>query len=572
MLKKNTEKKIINDLNDIYSYILSTKEINKLAIDIYKLIENKSSKIKILNEKDVLLITYADSIKNKKNKSLEVLSKFLNNHIKKAFSILHILPFYPASSDGGFSVINFFKVNAIHGDWKHIRELSMNYRLMVDVVINHGSKKSLWFKNFIKGSGEGNDFFLYLDQDHNMEHIVRARSHKLLQKVYTKKGTKYLWCTFSPDQIDFDYKNPKVLLMFIKIIKFILLQGPSILRLDAVAFLWKRLESNCINLDQTHAVVRLIRTIIKNINANSLIVTETNLPFHENLSYFGNSDEAHIIYNFSLAPLIINTLIKGDSTAFRRWSMSMPPAKIGNSYINFLATHDGLGIRPLEGILNKKDLELFLQTLKSFGSRFSYRKHNKVARVYEANIALIDALSGTTKGKDNYTLERYLCAHAIMLSYEGLPAIYIHSLFGTRSDIKLYIKTKNKRSINRHIYNYSKLEKNIMSPKSETYQIFTKLKELIEIRKKQKAFHPNATQYTLNLSKNIYGIWRQSNDRKQSIFSISNITNKKIYFNFELINLINTEEWVDLLSNQSVNQFNKKVILKPYQTMWISNS
>ncbi len=572
-MSKKLERKVFQNLNDIYTYILSPDEIKKLTKKILTLCNvKKVQRSHKISEKDILLITYADSIKRNKIKSLLVLEKFLRNFIKNTFNSVHILPFYPSSSDGGFSVIDFLKIDSKHGNWKDLKKISKEYRIMVDIVLNHGSSKSKWFKNFLLGKGEGQDFFYSLDNECNTNHVVRARSHKLLQKYKTNRGYKYLWCTFSRDQVDFDYRNPKVLLKFISIIKFIREQGPSIFRFDAVAFLWKRLESSCINLDQTHAIIRLFRTFLDQTNKNSIIVTETNLPFHENLSYFGSSDEAHMIYNFSLAPLILNTLIKGNSAAFRRWSMSMPPAKDGNFYLNFLATHDGIGIRPLEGIINKSDLSKLLETLKAFGSKFTYRKQkNNNLSVYEANISLMDAMSGTIYGKDNLNYKRFFCAHAIMLSFEGLPAIYIHSLLGTRNDIKLYNKTKVNRSINRHIYNYDNLEKELGNKNSHVNKVFTEMIRFIKIRKKQKAFHPNAIQYTLTLGNNFFGLWRQSLDKKQSIFAISNITNKKSLLSLNKINILNLENWYDLISNNQINKRQKQLVFMPYQTVWITN-
>ena len=565
---------IFEHLNNIYSYILTPKEINDLTFEVIKLSTNtKVKKKKFLTQEDIILVTYADTIIENNKSSFFVLNKFLKNYIKNIFSTIHILPFFPSSSDGGFSVIDFFLVDKKHGHWNDIKKISADYKVMVDVVLNHGSRKSKWFKNFLNNKGEGKNFFLSFDKNINVSNVVRARSHKLLQKISTENGFKYVWCTFSPDQVDFNYRNPKVLLMFLNIIKFILGNGPLVFRMDAVAFLWKRIGSSCVNLDQTHAIVRLIRVFLEKLNANSLIVTETNLPFHENLSYFGNSDEAHLIYNFSLAPLIINTLIKGDSTAFRRWSMSMPPSRIGASYVNFISNHDGLGIRPLEGILNKKDLNIFLDTLKKFGSKFTFRKHKNTSVIYEANISLVNALSGTIKGKDKYAFKRYICAHSIMLSYEGIPAIYIHSLFGTKNDNLLYKKTNIKRSINRHIYSYVNLEKELKSINSDLNKVFNNLLELISIRKKQKAFHPNATQYTLNLGKRFFGLWRQSSDKQQSIFAISNISNMTAYLDLTSLNLINTENWFDILSkgNTKIESKNNKLKFLPYQSIWITN-
>ena len=572
MNNRKFESRIIENLTDIYSYILTPKEIDKLALKIKSLIYKSPVKKKSsLTQNDIILITYANTITQKNNKPFLILRKFLKNYIKNSFSTIHILPFFPSSSDGGFSIIDYFKIDQRNGSWNDIRALSKNYKIMADVVLNHGSRKSKWFNNFLNSKGEGKDFYFYLNKNHNLNHVTRARSHKLLQKVKTKEGTKYLWCTFSHDQIDFDYKNPKVLIMFLKIISFIMHQGVSIFRLDAVAFLWKRIESNCVNLDQTHAVIRLIRTFLEKSSPNCMIVTETNLPFHENLSYFGNADEAHLIYNFSLAPLIINTLIKGDSSAFRRWSMGMPPAKVDNSFINFLASHDGIGIRPLEGILSTNDIQILLNTLRKFGSKFTYRKLNNKKVAYEANITLIDALSGTIKGKDKLAVHRFLCAHALLLSYEGTPAIYIHSLLATKNDYQLLKKTKIKRSINRHVYNYEVLKNKLDDHDSMTRFIFFSLLKLINIRRKQKAFHPNATQYTLNLGNSLFAVWRQSTDKKQSIFAISSVVNKKMYLDLETINLINTETWYDLISEEYVNLKKKKILFMPYQSMWISN-
>ncbi|MEC8100580.1 MAG: alpha-amylase family glycosyl hydrolase [Pseudomonadota bacterium] len=565
--------KIINDVNAIYSYILTSSEIKKLSNHIIKLIKfTSSTKATKIKEKDILLITYADTLTEKRKKSLKVLNNFMNTYLKDSINIVHILPFYPSSSDGGFAVTDFFKIDSKHGNWNDIKKISKNFQIMSDVVLNHASSKSIWFENFLKNNGVGKDFFLNFDKEINTKNVIRARSHKLIQKFSTKIGDKFLWCTFSRDQIDFDFKNPKVLLMFIKLILFFKKKGINFFRFDAVAFIWKRLDTSCINLDQTHAIVRLFRTLLESTSKNCKIVTETNLPFHENLSYFGNSDEANIIYNFSLAPLIINMLIKGNSAAFRRWSMSMPPAKDDNCYLNFLATHDGIGLRPLEGILDNNDLKILLKALKNFGSKFTYRKdRNNKKVIYEANISLFDALSGTVNGKDYYSYDRFYCAHAIMLSFEGLPAFYIHSLFGTKNNYNLFNKTKINRSINRSTYNHEYITKMLNIKNSHVYKVFTNIMKLIKVRKIQTAFHPNATQYTLNLGNNFFGIWRQSIDKKQSVFAIYNITNKNQRLNINKLNILSLENWIDLISIKKLEESKSSVKFSPYQFMWITN-
>ena len=250
----------------------------------------------------------------------------------------------------------------------------------------------------------------------------------------------------------------------------------------------------------------------------------------------------------------------------------MPPAKDNNCYLNFLATHDGIGLRPLEGILKNKDLIILLDTLKNFGSKFTFRKiKNNKKVIYEANISLFDCFLGTINGKDNFAYDRFYSAHAIMLSFEGLPAFYIHSLFGTRNNLDLLKETKLNRSINRSSYCYDYLKKILNNTQSHGYKIYRNILNLIDIRKKQTAFHPNATQYTLNLGNNFFGIWRQSIDRKQSIFAIYNVTKKPQELKINKLNILNLENWTDLISFKKLESKQVFFHFKPYQFMWVTN-
>tara|TARA_E500000178_G_scaffold12987_1_gene12513 strand:+ start:3613 stop:5385 length:1773 start_codon:yes stop_codon:yes gene_type:complete len=573
---KKYEKKVSMHLHNIYSYLLNSKEVDDLTKKILKItLEKKNNSIKKRkkwSEKDSILICYPDFIKKKNTPSFDLLQNFLDKYLINKFSIIHLLPFYPSSSDEGFSVIDFFKVDNNYGTWKNIKKISKKFDIMADVVLNHSSTKNKWFLNFLQNKAEGKDFYYALDENIKLSHVVRARSHDLLQKFKTLQGDKYVWCTFSKDQVDFDFRNPKVLIKFIDVVMNMLKNGIRVFRFDAVAFIWKRTETNCINLDQVHAIVKLFRVILEEVDKNSLVLTETNLPFFQNISYFGNSDEAHIVYNFSLSPLIINTLIKENCVALQRWSMSMSPAKKNTAYLNFLATHDGIGIRPLEGILKNSDLKKLLVTLEKFGAKFTFRKNQSNKKsVYEANISLFDALSGTYKGKDIYKAERFLCAHTMMLAFEGIPAIYSNSLIATSNDYKLFKKTKLNRSLNRHRYSEKEINSKLNVKTTISHKIFNKLIKILDIRKKQKAFHPNATQYTLNLGSKIFGIWRQSIDKEQSIFAITNISSTRQILDLRKLNIIDNEKWFDVLGNITLSNEMKFVHLAPYVTTWITN-
>ncbi|MCQ8850592.1 sugar phosphorylase [Alteromonas stellipolaris] len=523
-------------------------------------------------EEDIIMITYGDSVIDGDERPLVTLNRFLNRYSKNTINNVHILPFFPYSSDDGFSVIDYSSVNEALGSWDDIEAIAKDYGLMTDLVINHCSARSVWFDNFIKGEGPGSDFFFTGDPADDLSIVTRPRVSPLLRETETKDGTKHVWCTFSHDQVDFDFRNPKVLLTFIDIIRLYIDKGAKIFRLDAVAFLWKIVGTNCINLPQTHEVIRLIRTLIEHVDPSIIIITETNIPNRENLTYFGNANEAHAIYNFSLPPLLVNTLVTGNCKYLKSWMMSMPPAQNGTAYFNFIASHDGIGLRPAEGLLDDEEISELVHTMQNFGGKISWRASDHgQQKPYEINITLFDALQGTTKGPDKWQIDRFICAHAIMLGMEGIPGIYIHSLLGTSNDYEKVANTGQNRSINRRRWDFKELEALLDSPYSQHHKVLTRLSQLIRIRKAQPAFHPNATQFTLQLNESIFGYWRQSLDRKQSIFCISNVSDEEQTILLSDINLIGTDNWIDLVTRQQIALSDAFLQLKPYQVLWISN-
>ena len=580
---KNTNLNIKNINHLIYKKLLfiyrnektgfNIKYYSDLILDLIKTFQ-KDYKFKkeIISEKTLLLISYGDNLKNKNEVPLKTLKNFFEKNLKNCFEILHILPFYPSSSDGGFSVTDHKNVNKDLGTWNDICLLSKHASIMADLILNHSSIKGKWFNSFIKEKEDYKNFFFTIDDNFDFSKVIRPRDHKLIQIYNYKKKNNKLWCTFSHDQIDLNFKNPLVLIEFIEIVLLLLSKGVTTFRLDAVAFIWKKNGTSCVNLPETHEIVKLLRLIVNYINPHALIVTETNLPRKENLSYFGNNDEANWIYNFPLPPLILYTFLFEDSSKISGWSKSMPPAQINNAYLNFIASHDGIGMRPAEGILDNIILDKLFKRVKKNGGKFSFRKVESKNKVYEANITLFDALKRTDFDKDGiFAVERYIAAHSILLALEGVPAIYFNSLFGTSNDQNAFIKTGIKRNINRFKWDFSDLSKKLKNKNSLENIIYSKILKIISLRQKQIAFHPNATQYTLTLGNKLFGVWRQSIDRSQNIFAITNISSVVRELKLSKINLFENQLWFDLLKpDESLN--NLKILkLKPFQTVWISN-
>ena len=574
MLSPSGQNKIEKKLRNIYHSLHSKIEIDQYSKEITQIIKkfNKKNKKKnkLISEKTSIIICYGDSVFDSKQKYLiKGFQNFYQKRLKNYFNTVHFLPFYPSSSDSGFAVKDHYKIDSRIGTWSNISNFAKKNDVMADIVINHSSARGLWFRNFLKDKKPGKNYFLTVNTKFNTSKVVRPRDHELLKKINIFKKTEYLWRTFSPDQLDLNFKNPVVLLRFIKIMINLVNHGVTIFRLDAIAYLWKESGTKCINLKQTHEIIKLFRLICSLLNVKTILVTETNLPEKENLSYFGKKDEANWIYNFSLSPLLIHAFLFENSSYLSRWSKQLPSTKLGNNYLNFIASHDGIGMRPAEGILNKKSTRDLLIRLKKNGSKFSYRKiKGKSKKVYEANITVFNALKKSNIDKEGkFYFERYISAHAIMISFEGVPAVYFNSLFGTSNDEAKYIITGNNRDINRYRWNQKHILNQLKNSKSKQSIFYKSLTNLLSIRTKQKAFHPNASRTTLNMGSKIFCFQRKSIDKKQSIICLTNLSSKAQYLTLNK----KLRSWKNLINQKLYILPNKRLKLEPFQTVWLSN-
>ena len=565
--------KILHHLNQIYQ----DQDNEKLTEDIIKIFFKNHRPIipnpneTKWNQEDIILITYANSIVEKEKIPLQSLQKFLNTYVDDYINSVHILPYFPYSSDDGFAVIDFKNINDAFGSWEDIETIATKYKLMTDLVINHVSSRSQWFDQFKSNKNPGQHYFISVEPNTDTSEVTRPRTSPLLQEVETLNGKKLVWSTFSHDQPDLNFSNPDVLLEVIDITRTYLDHGSKIFRLDAIAFIWKELGTKCINLPQTHEIIRLIRTLIDFYSDEIYLITETNIPNRENLSYFGNRNEAHLVYNFALPPLIIFTLLNGKSEKIKQWLMAMPPAMFGTTYFNFIASHDGIGLRPVEQILSISEVDQLASNIEKAGGKISYRSTEGSERPYEMNIALFDALKfHVDDNDDGFQEERFIAAHTIMLALEGIPAFYINSLLSTENDYQKLEHSGHNRAINRHQWSMDNLIQKL-SEDNHHSRIYQELLRLIKLRKEQPAFHPNATQFTLNLGNDTLALWRQSLDRDQSVFAIHNISNKEVSIQLSDLNLIETDMWADLISGNPLSSTHEVLILKAYQSMWITN-
>jgi glycosidase len=531
-----------------------------------------------LSQNDVILITYADQIHKPEEAPLATLGRFLNQYLSLFFSGIHILPFYPYSSDDGFSVINYYEVNPNFGNWNDIRLIGNQFRLMFDAVINHVSSKCDWFQAFLRRDNPYDKYFITVDPSTDLSEVVRPRNLPLLTKYKTIDGESFVWTTFSEDQIDLNYSNPDVLLEIIKVLLFYVENGSEIIRLDAIAYLWKEIGTSCIHLPQTHSVIRLLRAILDKVAPNVLLITETNVPHEENISYFGRyleetgfTDEAQLVYQFPLAPLILHTFHKGNSKSLMDWLKFLENDAI---FFNFIASHDGIGVLPAKGILNSDEIQLLVDLTLSHNGKVSYKaNHDGSKSVYELNITLYDALNNPNNPNDELDIKRFLASQAILLSLKGVPGIYFHSLFGLRNCGDCVSNTKRLRSINREKLSLSEFEKILNDPNSISRKVFDGYCDLLHKRKSNKSFHPKGSQIILSLPTSVFGILRKSPDESQALISLINVTDQDVVFSLDISEfLLNKQEIIqDILSNKNLipDSGEYSITLSPYQVMWI---
>ncbi|MEP3299950.1 MAG: sugar phosphorylase [Pseudoruegeria sp.] len=524
------------------------------------------------SEQDALLITYGNSVTDGAYKPLDVLRHFLETYLQGTVNGVHILPFFPYTSDDGFAVTDYRTVNSQLGDWPDINRIADDFKLMSDLVLNHVSSQSTWFNDYLQGREPFDKFFFEANPDDDLSNVVRPRTHPLLREVQTANGPRHVWCTFSHDQVDLDFRNPEVLLEFLRVMRVHIQNGVRIIRLDAVAFLWKDVGSPSIHLPQTHAIVQLMRLLCDYEREDVVLLTETNVPNPENLSYFGNRNEAHAIYNFSLPPLVLHAMLSGSARYLNRWQNTMPPAPLGCAYLNFTASHDGIGMRPAEGVLPEEEISKIIKTVRAFGGQINMRAlPNGGESPYELNITYFDAMKGTMEGEDQFQVERFLTSQTIIMSLEGIPAFYIHAMTACPNDKEAVEITGQNRSINRHRWDYDQLRGLLDNPETTNAKVMNTLRDRIKLRCQQPAFHPNATQYTLQPDDRIMAVWRQSFDRSQSIFALHNVSDETVTLSTSALNLIEGQDWTDLLSGKAVETERPNIELAPYQCMWISS-
>ena len=533
------------------SVLYGPERAARVAIDLDSLVARYRGRIRTpletsLSQQDLLLITYGDQVRQAGQPHLQTLAEFCETHLRGLVSGMHILPFFPWSSDDGFSVKDYCRVDPALGDWSDVERLGESFRLMFDGVINHASVQGQWFQAFLRNERPYRDYFLTVEGNPDLSRVVRPRTLPLLTDFQTAAGVRRVWTTFSADQADLDFHNPQVLLEIFDILLMYVARGAQFLRLDAIAYLWKEIGTSCTHLPQTHAVIRLLRALLDELAPHVRIVTETNVPHSDNIAYFGNGkNEAQLIYNFALPPLVLHTFRTGDASVLSDWAAGLELSSDLSIFFNFLASHDGIGLNPARGILNSEAIEALVTQTRAHGGLISFKQNSDGTQSpYELNINYFNALSNPFGDEPPATqIDRFMAAHAIMLSLRGLPGLYFHSLFGSMNWTEGVQATGSHRSINRQKLERADLEEQLANPNSLRAQVFARFQGLLSQRAASPAFHPQGRQEILDMGRAVFAVRRSAPTGNRQVLCLQNVTAQK--------------------------QQAGKYALEPYQTRWL---
>ncbi|MBT9775670.1 sugar phosphorylase [Clostridium sp. MCC353] len=534
-----------------------------------------------LDEKDVILITYGDNFKKDASHSaLENLKRFSDKYLKEKITIIHLLPFFPYSSDDGFSVIDYCEVNEDMGTWQDIDAMAENFRLMFDYVANHISAKSMWFEEFLAGNPQYQNYFVISEESPELKKVTRPRTNPLLTEFQRENGGPVkVWTTFSPDQVDINYSSPEVFLKMSQILMEYYLHGASLIRLDAILYMWKELGTECVHLPQTHALIRTWRALTEYVMPEGVILAEVSAPHEKNMSYLGDgNNECHMIYQFPLAPLVLYSMLKQNTEKLRNWAQTVETPGENVTFFNLLACHDGIGVMPARGILPEEEILWLAKEVKKRGGDVSYKSNEDgTESPYELNIVYRDAVRDLSADEDTNT-KRFLCAYAVIMAMKGVPGLYIHALLGSHNSPEEVLNTGIKRSINRKKFDLEEIERDLNDFSSYRRPVMQGFDTMIRLRREIKAFDPYGEMKVLDKGDCVFAVLRIDRKKEQAAVAVCNMTQNSQKLKFSV-------EELEQSIGRSIKQFGFyeafsgfeielkqglfEVVLKPYEYQWI---
>ena len=577
--KKNLDRLKLSKLLETVYKDHTTEDLSFICNQLLQILDDFSEKStyeetsedKKWDESYAVLITYADGVIKEGEATLVTLRDLLSNYFGSLSKVVHILPFLKSTSDGGFAVSSHKSLEEKFGSWEDLKSFSSKHYLMADLVLNHVSSSHPWVQQFIKCQEPGLSNVLSPSKDLDWKNVIRPRSSSLFSQINTDDGIKQVWTTFGPDQVDLNWLNPKMIIDFLILIITYLSNGIKWLRLDAVGFIWKEPGTTCLHLPKAHSIVKILRILLNDLIKDGVLITETNVPQKENLSYLIPEDEADMAYNFPLPPLLLEAIITSRADILNSWICDWPELPETTTLFNFTASHDGVGLRALEGLMNEQRIKDLLINCEKRGGLVSHRRlSNGEDKPYELNISWWSAMEDSGRDSNRFQYERFLLTQLLVMSLKGVPAFYLPALLASENDIKSFSITGQRRDLNREKFKSEKLSAVFRNPESNAYKNLRYLRNAMDVRSKLPQYHPQSQMECLSKNRGDIVVIKRGFG-SNAIFSIHNMTENKINYRFidyEFTKLIKNDlNMQDYLTSNKYNSNN--IELDPFQVIWL---
>ena len=532
--------------------------------------------------------------------NLKKLNNRIDYFIDLGITFLHLMPLLKpreGENDGGYAVEDYRNIDprlgSIEDFTKLLKDLRKNnIKVCIDYVINHVAKEHIWAKEALNHDRLKQEYFIMYDTDEMPKRFNRTVPEVLPDKcpgnfTYYDEIKKYVFTSFSEFQWDLNFQNPYVFNGMTDNLLFLANLGVNMIRLDAIPFMWKQVDTSCRNLDPIHDLLKMFNLIKEDVCPSLALLGEAIVEPHEIVKYFGNDTEpeCEVMYNANLMVDIYNAFASRDVRLITVDANRFQIPHRG-TWMNYVRCHDDIGWGFNEQAIKSFGFDPYQHKqflIKFYGNEFngSFSKgeiyqFNPLTRDARTNgtLASLLGLEKALDTKQDYrryeSIRRINLAHALILTYRGFPLIYSGDEIASLNDQSYKYdpdKKNDGRWVHRPFFDVKRSKnKDLMG--TVEYDVYQNLKKLIQIRKKLSFLQGQANQYALDLNnQSVLGLIRQI--KSQTFFALFNFSeNSQSVKTDHLRQLFNGIHAIDLIQGREFNLDDDTIELSPYEFVW----
>jgi amylosucrase/maltose alpha-D-glucosyltransferase/alpha-amylase len=506
---------------------------------------------------------------------------------------LHLMPLFKSpegDNDGGYAVSSYREVSPPLGTMEDLEQLATELRqhgisLVIDFVFNHTSDEHEWAKRALAGDPDYQEYYrMYPNREipdafeRNINSVFPDERPGCF--TYKNKIRKWVWTTFYNFQWDLNYENPVVFTSMVEEMLFLANVGVEILRLDAVAFLWKKLGTSCENLPEAHILLQAFNAVVK-IAAPAMAFKSEAIVHPDEVTRYISQEECPLSYNPQLMALLWDALAVRNVRLLRHGMEKRFALPEGCAWVNYIRCHDDIGwgisdddMREL--YINPYDHRRFLTEFYTGRFQSSFAKGLPFQEKLETGEARISGTTASLCGLEKLTSEsdpteidlairRILLLHGIILTIGGIPLIYLGDELGTLNDYTYNEhpeKEGDSRWVHRSAFNWERAEKRRDSA-SVPGQIYLGLLKLIQIRQQNRAFSLAETEIVDTGNDCIFGYFRSQPE--QNVLVLGNFSDQEQEISAKRLRLLGMRKILtNIVSGKTISTV-QKLILEPYQ-------